>query len=144
MNDQITSVSTVVYHRALGFAATRGKLYYRHPELFKVKSWHCSIQRMNFLCIRRLVHGRDISTVYHVVYLKENVNNPVAPPGFYFTGSQDLQLLFLSCFWVLLVLYYLLFLSPITDHFQGGTGSLKNACYFSMCMRLLKVKINPV
>lgn len=26
--------------RALGFAATRGKLYYRHPELFKV---NCNI-----------------------------------------------------------------------------------------------------
>ena len=28
---------SILFLRALGFAATRGKLYYRHPELFKVR-----------------------------------------------------------------------------------------------------------
>ena len=34
-----------LFLRALGFAATRGKLYYRHPELFKVNtlSYSCNI-----------------------------------------------------------------------------------------------------
>ena len=45
--------------RALGFAATRGKLYYRHPELFKVN--HLSdcqgtskLNRPNLVCCVKL------------------------------------------------------------------------------------------
>ena len=66
MNDQIASASTVVYHRALGFAATRGKLYYRHPELFKVNCWHCSIKRMNLFCTSTLVNVRDIIIMFSI------------------------------------------------------------------------------
>lgn len=66
MNHQIASASTVVYHRALGFAATRGKLYYRHPELFKVNCWHCSIKRMNLFCTSTLVNVRDISIMLSI------------------------------------------------------------------------------
>ncbi len=40
-----------MYCRALGHSANRGKVYYLHPELFKVHALLCCVPGVNSVCV---------------------------------------------------------------------------------------------